>query len=86
MNDATDELLRRVNELEEKLRECAARERNLKEWKEKGEALLAENTELRAYVEQLTQWKEDGEAVFSGHTLPMFALGAWWADRPWRKK
>lgn len=48
---------------------------------------LVELANLIAHAEQLEAWKAEGERLFSGGGFAVaFALGAWWADRPWRTK
>ena len=44
---------------------------------------------LQAYVSNIERWQQDGEKLLvSSAATPIraaFNLGAWWADRPWRK-
>jgi hypothetical protein len=31
-------------------------------------------------------WYEKGDALLAAGFSPLFSVGQWWADRPWRKK
>lgn len=40
-----------------------------------------------AEIAALREWHQAGEAIITGHSgwsVP-FRIGAWWADRPWRR-
>lgn len=48
---------------------------------------------LRGVLEQqasdaakILEWQSLGERLIAGKGTPMFHIGAWWADRPWRKR
>ena len=43
---------------------------------------------LTAHIERLEAWQQEGDVVFRDNRplSPMFNLGSWWADRPWRKR
>lgn len=48
---------------------------------------LVELANLIAHADRLEAWKAEGERIFGGGGVSVaFALGAWWADRPWRTK
>ena len=38
-----------------------------------------------AYIASIAEWQAEGERLIEGRGGPMFSLGVWWADRPWRK-
>lgn len=40
---------------------------------------------LVAHVEKLEAWQREGDGLMQTGS-PMFALGQWWADRPWRQR
>lgn len=50
--------------------------------------LLAYAAEMRNHINAVTEWTREGEQLLSpGESASvLFALGAWWADRPWRKR
>ncbi len=50
--------------------------------------LEAENQEMRNYISAIEKWKDEGERLFesSKRRSKLFAAGAWWADRPWRRR
>lgn len=53
------------------------------------EAAADEIVDLRSEIALLESWEREGEAIFepyTKHVTSMFSLGAWWADRPWRKR
>ena len=45
-------------------------------------ALLEQQT---ADIALVVKWQAEGERLIEGRGGLMFSLGAWWADRPWRK-
>jgi tetratricopeptide (TPR) repeat protein len=49
---------------------------------------LAERAEaMEEYIEEIKRWQKAGEHIgLGGEKLPMFWLGGWWADRPWRNR
>jgi hypothetical protein len=50
-----------------------------------GEACARAAIEAAAkHEERLLEWQREGEKMMADGG-PMFALGAWWADRPWRR-
>jgi len=49
---------------------------------------LVELANLINDASALERWKADGEKMISSGAGPsaLFALGGWWADRPWRDR
>ena len=55
-----------------------------------GKKMADEIEALKAHIAQLEKWQQDGEKLLvNSAATPIraaFNLGAWWADRPWRKR
>lgn len=51
-------------------------------------ALYITLREAAKYLDTVHRWQQEGEFVMARKesASAMFALGAWWADRPWRKR
>ena len=49
---------------------------------------IAELTELLAWKREVLQWQAEGGrlAEREWRWSALFSFGAWWADRPWRKR
>ena len=48
--------------------------------------LISESKRLTAHASALEAWAAKGDRILgSGAFGAAFSLGAWWADRPWRK-
>jgi hypothetical protein len=55
-------------------------------WGDHHACALKHIEELESYIAVLEKWAREGEAIVMAKGTPMFLMGEWWADRPWRRK
>ena len=76
--------------LAERLRMCLRFDETTPEESELEKAARDAANELEllvTHMKRLEKWKHEGEQFFErGGIGVAFAIGAWWADRPWRDR
>lgn len=96
MTDIVERLRVRRNPMLDGEREEAAAE--IERLREGERAADDEIERLRGYIAEIEKWKDEGEQIIGpaaewgpgGNVIvqssTMFKLGAWWADRPWKRE